>query len=79
MGALAFAGFDRDGSLAGVGGERVAVWAAPAAVVDLGEQFRGGHHAPAAPEQREKDLAVGVLADRGRDLSLELGDLRAVP
>src|SRR5450755_3448365 len=34
-GGFAFAGLDRDGGLAGVGGERVAGWVALAAVADL--------------------------------------------
>ena len=38
-GGLAFAGLDRDGGLAGVGGERVAGRVAGAAVADLGQQF----------------------------------------
>ena len=44
-GGLAFAGFDRDGGLAGVGGERVAGGVAAAAVADLGEQLGGADHA----------------------------------
>ncbi len=36
-GRLAFAGLDRDGGLAGVGGERVAGGVAASAVADLGQ------------------------------------------
>src|ERR1700694_6329885 len=72
--AFAFAGLDRDGRLAGVAGERITGWVAGATVADLGQQLGGGDHG--AFEQREKDLAVGMLADRGRDLALELLDLR---
>ena len=56
-------------------GERVASRVARAAVADLGQQLRGGDHA-AGVEQREEDLPVGMLADRGGDLALELLDLR---
>ena len=73
--ALAFARLDRDRGVAGVGGERVAGGVARAAVADLGEQLGGGDHAVGVPEQREEDGAVGVLADGGRDLPLELLDL----
>jgi hypothetical protein len=38
---------------------------AGAAVADLGQQLGGGDHG--AFEQREEDLPVGMLADRGRD------------
>ena len=41
-GGLALAGLDRDGGLAGVAGERVAVWVASAAVTDLCQQL--GRH-----------------------------------
>ncbi len=74
-GGFAFAGLDRDRGLAGVGGERVAGGVAGAAVADLGQQLGGGDHARAL-EQREEDLPVGMRADRGGDLPLELGDLR---
>ena len=74
-GGLAFAGLDRDGGLAGVGGERVAGGVAAAAVADLGQELRGADHAVGLFEQREEDGAVGVLADGGGDLPLELLDL----
>src|ERR1044071_9920659 len=41
-GAAAFAAFDGDGALAGVGGERFGVGVAASAVADLGEQGGGG-------------------------------------
>src|ERR1700761_2020566 len=59
---LLFAGFDRDGGHAGVGGERVRGGVALAAVADLGQQRRGGDHALGVFEQREEDLPVGVGA-----------------
>jgi hypothetical protein len=74
-GCLAFAGFDRDRGLAGVAGERVAGWVARAAVADLGQQLGRGDHAARVAEQRQEDLAIGVLAQRGRDLAVELLDL----
>ena len=74
-GCLAFARLDRDGGLAGVAGEGVAGGVAPTAVADLRQQFRGCDHAVWLLEQREEDRTVGVLADGGRDLPLELLDL----
>jgi hypothetical protein len=55
--------------------ERVAGGVTLAAVADLGQQFGGGDHA--AFEEREEDRAVGMLADLGGDLPLELLDLLA--
>src|ERR1019366_10211304 len=74
-GGFVFAGLLRDGGLAGVGGERVAGWVARAAVADLRQQLRGADHAAGILEQRQEDLAVGMLADGGRDLALQLLDL----
>ena len=74
-GGFAFAGLDRDGGLAGVGGERVAGWVTRAAVADLGQQLRGADHAAGLLEQRQEDLTVGMLAHRGGDLRLQLLDL----
>ena len=74
-GCLALAGLDRDGGLAGVGGERVTGRVARPAVADLGQQLGGGHDAAGVAEQREEDLAVGVLAHGGGDLLGELLDL----
>ena len=65
---FAFAGLDRDGGLAGVGGERVAGRVARAAVADLGQQLCGGDHAAGPLNSEQEDLAVGVLADARRDL-----------
>src|SRR5664279_1557042 len=75
VGCLAFAGLDSDGGLAGVSGERVAGWVAGAAVADLGQQLGGSHDAARVAEQRQEDLTVGVLSQRGRDLLSELLDL----
>src|ERR1035441_1759452 len=69
-GGFAFAGLDRDGGLAGVGGERVAGWVTRAAVADLRQQLRGADHATGLLEQRQEDRAVGMLADGGRDLAV---------
>ena len=74
-GCLALAGLDRDGGLAGVGGERVTGRVTRAAVADLGQQLGGGHDAARVAEQRQEDLTVGVLAQRGGDLLGELLDL----
>ena len=74
-GDLAFAGLERDRGLAGVAGECVARGVARAAVADLGQHRGCGDDASPAAEQREEDLAVGMLADRGGDLPLELLDL----
>jgi hypothetical protein len=74
-GGSAFAGLDRDGGLADGGGERVAGWVARAAVADLRQELGGADHAVWLLEQREDDLAVGVPADGGGDLPLELLDL----
>ena len=70
---LAFARLVGDGGLAGVGSERVAVRVAGGAVGDLGQQFRRGDDAGALLEQREADVAVGVLARSARDLPLANG------
>jgi hypothetical protein len=74
-GCLALAGLDSDRGVAGVGGERVTRRVAVAAVADLGQQFGGGHDAAWVAEQRQEDLTVGVLAQRGGDLLGELLDL----
>ena len=76
-GGSAFAGLDCDGCLAGVGGERVAGGVARAAVADLRQQLGRADHAVGLFEQREEDGAVGVLADGGGDLALEVADLLA--
>jgi len=68
-------GLDRDGGLAGVGGEGVAGGVPRAAVADLGQQLGGADHAVWLFEQRGEDGAVGVLTDGGSDLPLELLDL----
>ena len=49
------AGLDRDGGLAGVGGERVVGRVAGAVVADLGEQAGGGHDALAVAEEGKED------------------------
>ena len=72
---LAFAGLDRDGGLAGVAGERVPRWGSARGSRRSRRAARGGDHA-AAFEQREEHLPVGMRADRGGDLALELRDLR---
>ena len=72
---LAFAGLHRDRGLAGVAGERVTGGVAGTAVAHLGEQLRGRDHARPLNSDR-KIGAVGMLADRDRDLTLELLDLR---
>ena len=74
-GGFAFAGLDRDGGLPGVGGERVPGGVARAAVADLGQELGGADHTIGLLEQRQEDGAVGVLADGGGDLALELLDL----
>ena len=72
---LALAGLDRDGGLAGVGGERVSGGVTRPAVADLGEQLGGGHDAARVAKQRQEDLAIGVLVQSGGDLLGELLDL----
>src|ERR1039458_2122233 len=65
---LVLAGFDRDRGLAGVGSERVAGRVARATVADLGQQLSGADHASGILEQRQEDLAVWMLAQRGGEL-----------
>ena len=72
--ALAFARFGRDGCYATVGGDRVSVRVARAAVTDLGQQ-RGRGRTDPSPEEAAEDLPVGVGVQRLGDLGFELGDL----
>ena len=74
-GVAALAGLDRDGGLAGVGGERVVGRVAGAVVADLGEQPGGGHDALGVAEEGEEDRAVGVGSGGAGDLAGELADL----
>ena len=60
LGVLAFAGLLGDGGLAAVGGDRVAVRVAAAAVTDLGQQRGGADHRLAAAEEAAEDLPIGV-------------------
>ena len=70
----AFARLDRDRGLAAVGGDRVAVRVAPAAVADLGQQRGWADDRLATAEEAAEDLPVGVRVERLSDLGLELGD-----
>ena len=73
-GALGLAGFDGDGGLAAVGGERGVGRVAVAAVAHLGEH-RGGQMAVLGSRNSERKVgAVGVVCERGADLAGELGD-----
>lgn len=51
-------------------------WVSAGAVADLSEQLGGGDRGGCEP--RQKDRAVGTLANGGGDPVLELGDLRIV-
>ena len=65
-GDLALAGLDRDGGLAGVGGERVAGGVACAVVADLGDQLGGGDDRLGVAEQRQEDLRRRDARERRR-------------
>ena len=71
---FAFAGLDRDGCLAGVGGDRVAVRVAASAVADFREQGGGADHRVGLEEAAE-DLTVRVSVQRLADLGFEPVDL----
>jgi hypothetical protein len=72
---LALARLHRDGGLAGVGGDRVAVGVARAAVADLSQQRRGADHRVPATKERPEDLPVGMGVERPGDLRVQAGDL----
>jgi tight adherence protein C len=72
---LTLSGLDRDGALAGVGGERVVCGVAGAVVADLGEQPSGGDGALWVAEEGEEDLPVWMGSDLAGDLACELADL----
>src|SRR5439155_14917272 len=74
-GGSAFARFDRDGGLAAVCGERVAVGVAGAVVADLAEQAGGSDDALGVAEDRQEDRPVGVGANHAADLAGQFADL----
>ena len=74
-GLLAFAGFDGDGALAGVGDQAFGAGVAVAAVADLGDQLGVGERAAGAGEAGPEELAVGVAAEAVGDVAVERGDL----
>src|SRR5215211_5245939 len=73
-GVCLFAGLDRDGGHAAVGGERFAGGVAVAAVADLGEQSGGGDDRLGVAEERAEDFAVAVGADGVGDVGGQLRD-----
>jgi hypothetical protein len=60
--------FDRDGRLAGLGGDRVAVGVADAAVTDLAQQRRSADDRVPRAEEAAEDLAIGMGVERVGDL-----------
>ncbi len=60
---------DRDGCSAAVGGDRVSVRVAPAAVADLGQQRGRADDRLASAEEAAEDLPVGVRVERLGDLA----------
>jgi hypothetical protein len=65
---LAFARFDRDGRLVGVGGNRVTVRVAQSAVPDLAPQRRCADDRASRAEEAAEDLAIGMRIERVGDL-----------
>ena len=69
---LALTGFDRDGGLAGVAGERVAGRVARAAVADLGQQLAAVTTLSGSLNSERKISPSGCARSGGGDLALEL-------
>ena len=76
LACFGFARLDRDGGLAGVGGQRPVGRVAVAAVADLGEHRRGAQPRVWGDEQRAERLPVGMRLQRVADLDRQLADPR---
>jgi hypothetical protein len=73
-GAFAFAGFNDDGCLAGVGCDGAAMEVAAGAVADLGEHRGCADCGWGVFEQRPEAVAIGVVVQRRADLVGQLRD-----
>jgi hypothetical protein len=74
LGVFGFAGLDRDGGLAGVGGQGAVGGVALAAIADLGEHRRGAQPGVRGDEQRAESPPIRVGLERVTDLDCQLAD-----